>query len=198
MKFSNLFARWKNIKTSIHTRLLRKEFASFGANSTIVPPFNCISHRYIHVGNKVRIKSHCWIEAIHKYAGIKLSPQLEISDGTSIGRLCHIITCGHMIIEENVIIAERVYISDNLHGYEDTTMDIWEQPLKIKPVIIKKGAWLGDGVCVLPGTTIGERAVIGSNSVVTGDIPSWSVAVGAPARIIKCLNPATGQWEPKK
>ena len=54
-----------------------------------------------------------------------------------------------------------------------------------RPVRIGSGSWLGFGTVVLPGADIGEHVVIGANSVVTGVIPSYTVAAGAPARVIK-------------
>jgi acetyltransferase-like isoleucine patch superfamily enzyme len=58
---------------------------------------------------------------------------------------------------------------------------------KIQPVLIKRGAWLGQNVVVCPGVTIGRGSVIGANSVVVKDIPDFSVAVGAPARVVKSI-----------
>ncbi len=63
------------------------------------------------------------------------------------------------------------------------------------PVSIGDRSWLGQNVCVLPGASIGEHCVIGANSVVTSPIPDFSVAVGAPARVIKRYNGKTGGWE---
>ena len=57
--------------------------------------------------------------------------------------------------------------------------------LKYAPIVIKDGAHIGIGAIIMPGVTIGEGAIIGAGSVVTKDIPPYSVAVGAPARVIK-------------
>jgi acetyltransferase-like isoleucine patch superfamily enzyme len=65
----------------------------------------------------------------------------------------------------------------------------------IAPVSIGRNAWLGQNVVVLPGVTIGEHCVIGANSVVNSSIPDFSVAVGAPARVIKRYNKETARWE---
>ena len=62
------------------------------------------------------------------------------------------------------------------------------------PVHIGKNCWLGAGVIVLPGITIGDDTVVGAGSVVTKDIPSFSVAVGNPARVIKRYDDALGVW----
>ena len=68
-------------------------------------------------------------------------------------------------------------------------MAIRDQGLaRIEPVRVDDGAWLGQGVVVLPGVTIGARSVIGANSVVTSDIPERCIAVGAPAKVIRTLD----------
>lgn len=102
---------------------------------------------------------------------------------------------GKMIIGKNVMIADGVYISDNLHGFEDVTLRVQEQPLKYGQVIIDDDAWIGENVCVLPGVTIGKHSVIGSNSVVTKSIPPFSVAVGSPAKVIRQYNTDSEQWD---
>ena len=74
-----------------------------------------------------------------------------------------------------------------------------EVPIKEQGIIQKKdvyigdGSWLGENVCVI-GASIGQHCVIGANSVVTKDIPDYSVAVGSPAKVIKRYNPETKQW----
>ena len=78
-----------------------------------------------------------------------------------------------------------VYITDQNHGYEDVNLPISVQTMPEREVSIGSGSWIGHGSVVLPGARIGEHVVIGANSVVTGEIPSYSVAVGVPARVIK-------------
>ena len=61
-------------------------------------------------------------------------------------------------------------------------------------VIIEDGCWLGVGVCILPGVKIGKNSVIGANSIVTRDVPEYSIAVGNPAQIIKKYDPEQQTW----
>jgi maltose O-acetyltransferase len=61
-----------------------------------------------------------------------------------------------------------------------------------KPITIEDGVWLGAGVIVLPGVTIGRGSMIGAGSVVTKSVPAWSVAVGNPARVVRQLRPDDG------
>lgn len=94
-----------------------------------------------------------------------------------------------------MLTADRVYISDNLHGYINPFVPIIDQPIKqVSTVKIGEGSWLGVGVAVI-GANIGKHCVIGSNAVVTKDIPDYSVAVGVPAKVIKRYNFATEKWE---
>ena len=91
-----------------------------------------------------------------------------------------------VVLEDNVLMARNVYISDHIHRYTDLDMPIQKQGVdKISPVHICAGAWLGQNVVVCPGVRIGRNAIIGANSVVNKDIPDYCVAVGAPACVVK-------------
>ena len=90
---------------------------------------------------------------------------------------------GGIIIEDYALVAAHAKIISNDH-------DPYFRPaLTCKPVIIKEGAWIGAGAAIMKGVTVGKYAIIGSNSVVTKDIPDYSVAVGVPAKVIKYLDP---------
>ena len=93
-----------------------------------------------------------------------------------------------------MLIADKVYISDNMHGYEDISLPITRQPIRqCAPVVIGKESWLGENVCVI-GASIGKHCVIGANSVVTKSIPDYCIAVGAPARVIKRFDFSNSSW----
>lgn len=113
------------------------------------------------------------------------NPVVSIGDRCLIGKGSGIV--GHFSIEigDDVWTGHHVYITDQNHGYEDITRPISRQSQAERAVRIGSGSWLGHGTIVLPGVSIGEHVVIGANSVVTGNIPSNSVAVGAPARVIR-------------
>jgi acetyltransferase-like isoleucine patch superfamily enzyme len=78
-----------------------------------------------------------------------------------------------------------VYITDQNHGYEDVSRPISQQSQPERAVRIGKGSWIGHGSIILPGSHIGAHVVIGAQSVVSGVIPDYCVAVGSPARVIK-------------
>jgi len=119
---------------------------------------------------------------------------LVIEDGCVIGHFNHIYATKSIILHKNVLTADKVYISDNLHNYEDINTPILSQPIKQNGIVeIGEGSWLGENVCVI-GASIGKHCVIGSNSVVTHDIPNYCVAVGVPAKVIKKYDFEKKEW----
>ena len=88
---------------------------------------------------------------------------------------------GGITIEDDVQIAANVQLLTNNHDpYE-------RMVLPCKPILIKKGAWIGAGATILPGICIGEHAIVGAASVVTKDVPDCAVLVGNPAKVVKML-----------
>lgn len=115
---------------------------------------------------------------------------------TSTGGLT-IAAMQEVVVEDDVMFASNVFVSDGLHGYARGDEPYKYQPMfRIAPVRIGRGSWIGQNVVVLPGVTIGELAIVGANSVVTRDIPARSIAVGQPARVIKRWDAVAGRWVP--
>jgi acetyltransferase-like isoleucine patch superfamily enzyme len=100
-----------------------------------------------------------------------------------------------ILIEDDVLFAANVHLSDGFHGFENADEPYKYQPIsRIAPIVIKRGCWIGQNVVILPGVTIGELSIIGANSVVTRDIPARCIAVGTPARVIRKWDAGTRQW----
>jgi acetyltransferase-like isoleucine patch superfamily enzyme len=113
------------------------------------------------------------------------NPVVSIGDRCLIGKGSGIVGHFSITIGNDVWTGHHVYITDQNHGYEDVSVPISRQSQPERAVIIGDGSWLGHGSIILPGVTIGEHVVIGANSVVTKNIPPFSVAVGSPARVIR-------------
>jgi acetyltransferase-like isoleucine patch superfamily enzyme len=92
-------------------------------------------------------------------------------------------------------LGQHVFVAGFNHGYEDGSKNSSLQPLTIRPTIIEEEAHIGANSVVVAGVTIGKRSQVGAGSVVTKDIPPFSVAVGNPARVIKKYNHQSGKWE---
>lgn len=164
-----------------------KRFGKFGDGSIILFPTTTIfNEQYIHIGRDTMIGEHVALSA-GMMPGQKCltNPVVRIGDRCLIGRGSGIV--GHLSIDigDDVWTGHHVYITDQSHGYENISLPISRQSQPEKPVSIGDGSWLGHGVVVLPGAKIGKHVAVGANSVVTGELPDYCVAVGSPARIIK-------------
>ena len=177
------------IRDRLYTERMKKVFASVGDNAYIM------SNIYVRGGQKIIIGNnfYCYwgvrIETYSCHNGMKFNPQIIIGNNVSINPDCHIGAINRIEIHDGVLMASRVFITDHFHGKinrEELLVSPQKRILFAKgTVIIKKNAWLGEGVAVMPGVTIGENSVIGANAVVTKDIPDNSIAVGIPAKVIK-------------
>ncbi len=158
-------------------------FGSFGKNSKIIKPNSIEFPKNIFIGKKVLIRKNAWLAA-NPLTGNK-NCKLEIGDGTYVGNFAHFYATSKIVIGRKVLIADRVYISDNSHGYKNIHLAIIDQPIEqLQEVLIDDGAWLGENVCIV-GVNVGKNSVIAANSVVTRNVPDYCVAAGIPAKIIK-------------
>lgn len=164
--------------------MIRGGFAEFGKKSIIVPPARLNRIDRIKIGNGILIGANSWLQTIPD--GDNISAAISIGDGTGIVGNCTISAVRQVTIQDGVLIAENVYISDHKHRFSDKTQYIQDQGIdQILPVLVKRGAWIGQNVVICPGVNIGVGAVIGANSFVNRDVPDFCVAAGSPARVIK-------------
>ncbi len=173
-----------------------RSFGKFGQGSIICFPTNTIfNQRYIHIGEGTMIGPQSTLSAgmVPGQACVS-DPVVRIGDRCLIGKGSGIV--GHFSIEigDDVWTGHHVYITDQNHGYEDVTLPISHQTMPERPVSVGNGSWIGHGSVILPGAQIGEHVTIGANSVVTGVIPSFSVAAGNPAKVIRRYVPGEG-WQ---
>lgn len=162
------------------------QFAYWGASSRLGRCAKLNSAQLIWVGNKVTIGEQSWLNAKDDRGDGQST--LFIGDGTYIGRLVQINAWQSVTIGCNVLIADRVFISDADHNFADTRLPIRMQGDSFRgSVFLHDGCWIGIGAVILPGVTIGRNAVVAANAVVTKDVPAYSVVGGIPARVIKQL-----------
>lgn len=172
----------RRLKSDLFILLNRHRFAYVGKIVRFYSPLKVEGFENIYIKDNARISDYSWLAAV-PLTNNKV--KLVISESVQIGHFSHIYATKSIVIDKDVLIADKVYISDNAHSYDDINLPIWKQPIKqLKEVVIGEGSWIGENVCVI-GASIGKHCVIGANSVVTHDIPDYSVAVGSPARVIK-------------
>ena len=187
-----LFFRIRDYVSVVFYRIIGKPlFKDFGEGVRIVFPLRIVGSKYIALGSNVTVQFGAYIAVIKN----EKTPLLQIQSGTLVGNYVHIICTKSIVIEEKVLISDKVYISDNLHGYQNIAIPISEQPLtQLSDVIIGSGTWIGENVCII-GASIGKNCVIGANSVVTKNIPNFTVAVGSPAKPVKRYCTEAKQWK---
>ncbi|WP_089889586.1 LbetaH domain-containing protein [Chitinophaga arvensicola] len=163
-------------------------------------PFEIRNKRYIKIGKGLTTGRYCRLEA-HPLSASQ-SACITIGDNVQINDAVHIVGSVGVTIGNNVLLASKIFISDLNHGnysgagIHDSPESIpKDRPLGHKPVVIEDNVWIGEFVSVLPGVTIGKGAIIGTMSVVTKDIPAYTIAVGSPAKVIKKFNFESQQWQ---
>lgn len=185
---ARLHYRWRRLASA----LTAARCAEAGSHVYLGSGTNVTGHSHIHIRGRFVAMERNRIVAIESHGGMHFTPTLVLGNDVSMENDCHIAAANRVEIHDRVLIASRVYVSDHSHGgatAADLALPPNSRPLKSRgPVVIEADVWLGEGVCVLPGVRIGQSSIIGANSVVTRDIPPRSVAVGAPARVIRTLD----------
>lgn len=168
----------------MHTMIARPRFNKWGCRSRLGLGAMLESAHLVSVGDEVEIGRHAWLNASDDRGDGELT--LRIGNGTYIGRFVHINAWREVVIGDNVLIADRVFISDCSHDFSSRALPIKQQKdIFVGPVILREGCWIGVGAVIMPGVTIGRNAVVGANAVVTHDVPDFAVAAGVPARLLR-------------
>jgi acetyltransferase-like isoleucine patch superfamily enzyme len=168
-------------------------FQTFGKNVSLGRNTTYIGEKYISIGDNTSIGDNGRLTAYGYYEKTKqhFTPLLTIGNNCNIGEQSHITAINCIMIGNNVLTGPRVLITDNAHGDSlfkllDTAPT--ERFLYSKgKVVIEDNVWIAEGAMIMPGVRIGKGSIIAANSVVTKDIPPYSVAAGTPAKIIKTM-----------
>jgi acetyltransferase-like isoleucine patch superfamily enzyme len=134
----------------------------------------------IHGSGHIRVGRNLFL-----YRGLYLETQedgaISIGDGVVISRGVHIVSFARVEIEAGVMIGEYSSIRDANHRLAPA-QTVRYSGHNAAPIVIERNAWLGRGVTVLPGVTIGAHAVVGANAVITRDVPQGATVAGIPAK----------------
>lgn len=186
----NLNMLWNNGISFLYTkifwkgaRLVRYPIRVFGRNS-------------IQYGDGLTIGNFSKIDV----ASDGNDKKLIIGKNCIFGDMLHIAANNHVVIGDNLLTASRVFITDTNHGSYQGNMQCSpdvapnERELDYKETTIGNNVWIGENVCVLAGARIGNGCIIGANAVVKGNIPDRTIAVGAPAKIVKHWDNEKYKW----
>lgn len=184
-------------------------FGNNPGNLNIALPRFFLNPEYIFLGDDISLGSgtlllavtqypHPWMKVEGKEISIqRFVPRVVIGNRVTATANLQIAAMSEIAIEDDVMFASNINITDGMHGYENPYEPfVYQKMFRIAPIRIKRGCWIGQNVVILPGVTIGECSIIGANSVVTKSIPDRCIAVGAPARVIKTWDEDAKIWVP--
>jgi acetyltransferase-like isoleucine patch superfamily enzyme len=138
--------------------------------------------RFVWIGDRTKIRCH---------EGL-----VEIGSKTVMGQECTITAYQHIRIGEQCVIADKAMFIDFDHGVVEVERPIRQQGIYKRDVEVGSNVWIGYGACVLRGVRVGDNSVIGTNSVVTKDVPANAVVGGIPARVLRMREaPERLRWE---
>jgi acetyltransferase-like isoleucine patch superfamily enzyme len=191
-----LYELLKEMQISVR-RLRHPRGLQAGKASFVRPPFSIPHGAGIVLGSNTTVHVNAIIALIKEYSGIKYNPRIVIGNGVYVGRYLFIAAMGEVTIGDGCVLSDYIYINDSSHGLNLAKGPIMSQPLETKgPIHIGRNCFLGYRAAVLPGVTLGEGCVVGINSVVTRSFPAYSMVAGAPARIVRTFDHASGSWVP--
>jgi acetyltransferase-like isoleucine patch superfamily enzyme len=127
--------------------------------------------RFVWVGDGTKIRCH---------EGV-----VEIGPKTVFGQECTISAYQRVAIGEQCVIADRAMFIDFDHGVVDVEQPIRHQGIYKRDVVVGSNVWIGYGACILRGVSVGDNAIVGTNSVVTRDVPANAVVGGVPAKVLR-------------
>ena len=183
------------------------QFANRPENLTLALPRRIHGAEFMTIGNDVCIGPNSLLMAITNYPASTMhraadassmqefTPQIVIGNRVSATGGLQIAALMKICVEDDVMFATNINITDALHGFEHTSEPYKQQPMfRIAPITIQRGCWIGQNTVILPGVTIGEMSIIGANSVVSHSIPPRSIAFGSPAKVVKKWDEVGERW----
>ena len=146
----------------------------------------------ITLGDEVRIGKNCRLDCFGNDGHVGV---IHLGKGCSLNHYSTILAGGDVLIGDYSRFASFVTIMAESHGINPENGIYHKQPLVCKPVNIGEYCWIGEKAIIMPGVSIGDWSIVGAGSLVTRDIPAYSIAVGNPAKVIKHYNFETHAWE---
>jgi acetyltransferase-like isoleucine patch superfamily enzyme len=179
--------RWPMERVALQGRLLhpyrRRQFHAFGPGSIVHRPMWIFGAHQIAIGSNSLVLHQVWM-SVETPAWDRPGPVLRIGDRVGIRPYCALSVMESIVIEDDVIIGAYSSVIDSDHTFSAGHPNVMHNPSEATPISIGRGTWIAERVSVLRGAEIGECCIIGANSVVRGPIPPYSIAVGAPARVV--------------
>jgi acetyltransferase-like isoleucine patch superfamily enzyme len=170
---------WNRLR--IHREMLRREaFVRFPIHGNVL---EALGDGRLEIGRHTLLEPGCWLT-------IAPGARLTIGEGCFLNLGTMVAALERVEIGPHTMFANGCFVSDGEHRYDDPDRPVPWQGFSTKgPVTIGANCWFGVNCVVTSGVSVGERCVVGANSVVTRDLPPRVLAAGAPARVIRPIEP---------
>ncbi|MBA3415178.1 MAG: acyltransferase [Chloroflexia bacterium] len=182
--------RWlgdSEASSAIRGRLLhpyrRLRFHSFGRGALLDRPIWLAGVHKIAIGDGTVLLPNCWLST-SSATWHRPGAALLIGNNVTVNPHCSFSVASSVIVEDEVSIGSYSMMVDSLHRLDGPTNSIARNPSTSVPIRVGRGTRIGERVAVLRGSTIGRECIIGTNSVVQGKVPDYSIVTGNPARIV--------------
>ena len=148
----------------------------------------------VQIGDNVKLAEFINLYGCFIDDNTRIGAFVEIQKNARVGKNCkissHTFICEGVTIEDGVFVGHNVtFINDKFPRATNQTGGLkTEADWKVEPTLVKKGASIGSGATILGNLVIGENAIVGAGSTVTGDVPPYSIVAGNPARYIRKIN----------
>jgi serine acetyltransferase len=134
----------------------------------------------IELGDQILLGRHCILSCNEA--------MIRVGNFASIGPFCFFASKSHIGIGSNVSIGSGTHLMAGGHAYDVPDIPIIRQQRISKGIVLEDGVWIGSGSKILDGVTIGRDSIVGAGSVVSKDVPAWSIVLGNPARVVQKRN----------
>ena len=174
---------WPGRRLAIHREMLRREcYARWPVHGNML---DALRSGRMELGKNVHFDHDVWISVLE-------NGHLKIGEGTALNVGVFVSCFNELEIGAHTALSNGCFVSDGTRGFDPNGGPFLRQPFWSKgPTRVGDNVWVGVNSVITSGVTIGDWCIIGANSVVTHDLPSYSVAVGAPARVIREIDPAS-------
>lgn len=197
MKCYDVFTKLRERWYGFHARMVGAKLGGYGGECRIESPILLNRPEHVFVGRGAVLCAGVMLSCVENpFGGERRFGEIHIGANCQIRENAQITAADRVVVGERVGIGRNCLVSDHDHGYEDVDRHILDNPITSpRPVTLEDGCMLGNCVRVAPGVRVGRHTLVGFGSVVTRDLPPYSIAIGSPARVVRRYNFETGKWE---
>ena len=186
----------QNAANELEDEELYRRLGGRGKNSYIRHPNVIRQPEQLFMGDNVTIDPSCAVQCVNYEDKVK--PKIVLGNNVGFRRGTVVVAANDIVFEDGVSVARNVYISNANHSMEVDGVEYGDQPVTGGRILIKEGAWIGNGSTILGGQAelvIGQKSIVGAGSIVKKSVPDYTIVAGNPAKVIKQWDFELKEWK---